>query len=281
MINFFRKIRQNQLLEGKTGKPATPAGGPALPAGRYFKYAIGEILLVVIGILIALQINKWNEAKIDRKTETQALINLKAEFDNNHERLEFIMTIKQKQEDRGRSFLEIISNGNIPISEKIKAKRPGTWNGNWGATNSVLNSLLSTGDITKIQNDSLKYLLTNWSVYVNRYEAQERKHTESSEKRSNYLVDKHYGSIVNQGDHSIKWPGNYYPNDIDEKNEKLVASYINELEYYNLTRRVIASTYILLINATTISENYEKISRLLKQELRNRNIDLSKSNLDR
>jgi hypothetical protein len=47
MIKFFRKIRQNLLMENKTGK--------------YFKYAIGEIILVVIGILIALQINNWNE----------------------------------------------------------------------------------------------------------------------------------------------------------------------------------------------------------------------------
>jgi len=54
MIKFFRKIRQNLLLEGKTGK--------------YLKYAIGEIILVVIGILIALQINNWNEnRKIDQK----------------------------------------------------------------------------------------------------------------------------------------------------------------------------------------------------------------------
>ena len=49
MIKFFRKIRQNLLLEGKTGK--------------YLKYAIGEILLVVIGILIALQVNNWNEER--------------------------------------------------------------------------------------------------------------------------------------------------------------------------------------------------------------------------
>ena len=49
MIKFFRKIRQNLLIENKTGK--------------YFKYAIGEVVLVVIGILIALQINNWNEAR--------------------------------------------------------------------------------------------------------------------------------------------------------------------------------------------------------------------------
>lgn len=47
MIKFFRKIRQSLLSEGKTG--------------RYLKYAFGEIILVVIGILIALQINNWNE----------------------------------------------------------------------------------------------------------------------------------------------------------------------------------------------------------------------------
>lgn len=49
MIKFFRQIRQNLLSEGKTG--------------RYFKYAIGEIVLVVIGILIALQVNNWNEER--------------------------------------------------------------------------------------------------------------------------------------------------------------------------------------------------------------------------
>ena len=47
MIKFFRQIRQSLIMENKTSK--------------YFKYAIGEIVLVVIGILIALQINNWNE----------------------------------------------------------------------------------------------------------------------------------------------------------------------------------------------------------------------------
>ncbi len=53
MIKFFRNIRQNLLNEGKTTK--------------YFKYAIGEIVLVVIGILIALSINNWNESRQQKK----------------------------------------------------------------------------------------------------------------------------------------------------------------------------------------------------------------------
>ena len=52
MIKFFRKTRYVLMEKNKTGK--------------YFKYAIGEIILVVIGILIALQINNWNENRINK-----------------------------------------------------------------------------------------------------------------------------------------------------------------------------------------------------------------------
>ena len=59
MIKFFRHIRQNLIMENKTSK--------------YFKYAIGEIVLVVIGILIALQINNWNENRKNNLWEQQFL----------------------------------------------------------------------------------------------------------------------------------------------------------------------------------------------------------------
>lgn len=65
MIKFFRKIRQKLLEEGKTI--------------NYIKYAIGEILLVVIGILIALQINTWNQNHQQAKLEKRILM----EIDNN------------------------------------------------------------------------------------------------------------------------------------------------------------------------------------------------------
>jgi len=54
MIKFFRKIRYNLMEPGKTGK--------------YLKYAIGDIILVVVGIFIALRINNWNEQKKENDT---------------------------------------------------------------------------------------------------------------------------------------------------------------------------------------------------------------------
>ena len=73
MIKFFRKIRQNLLSEGKTGK--------------YVKYAIGEIVLVVIGILIALQINNWNEDQKRKALEKNMLENVVENLEQNCDKL--------------------------------------------------------------------------------------------------------------------------------------------------------------------------------------------------
>ena len=70
MIKFFRKIRQNLLTENKFGK--------------YLTYAIGEIILVVVGILIALQINNWNEQSKESKLELEILIGLSNDLANNN-----------------------------------------------------------------------------------------------------------------------------------------------------------------------------------------------------
>jgi hypothetical protein len=66
MFKFFRQIRYNLLKDRKTGK--------------YLKYAIGEIVLVVIGILIALSINNWNEDRKERISEQKIINRLITEF---------------------------------------------------------------------------------------------------------------------------------------------------------------------------------------------------------
>ncbi len=100
MIKFFRKIRQNLLVENKTRK--------------YFKYAIGEIVLVVIGILIALSINNWNE---NRKVDGEILKSL-IEIRNNliSDSLNIRQTsIKKSQDiDIQATVIQALENRNIP-----------------------------------------------------------------------------------------------------------------------------------------------------------------------
>lgn len=71
MIKFFRQLRQNLIMENKTSK--------------YLKYAIGEIVLVVIGILIALQINNWNEQKRSENIGKQYLAGIKNNLSSDNE----------------------------------------------------------------------------------------------------------------------------------------------------------------------------------------------------
>jgi hypothetical protein len=85
MIPYFRKIRKKMADDNRPLKPAWPAG-------RYMRYAIGEIVLVVIGILIALQINNWNEERKTRIVTHEYLNNIKndllADSVNYHEILD-------------------------------------------------------------------------------------------------------------------------------------------------------------------------------------------------
>ena len=66
MIRFFRKIRQQLAIDNK-------------PL-RYMRYAFGEVVLVVIGILIALQINNWNEIKKTESKIRNSLVALKSDL---------------------------------------------------------------------------------------------------------------------------------------------------------------------------------------------------------
>ena len=66
MIKFFRKIRYSLVKQHKTG--------------TYLKYAIGEVLLVMVGILLALQVNNWNEKHKSQRKEISNLKSLRSEL---------------------------------------------------------------------------------------------------------------------------------------------------------------------------------------------------------
>lgn len=85
MILFYKRLREKLLQSGQTK--------------RYLLYAMGEIILVMIGILLALQVNNWNEERKERDRESQALIRLYFESEN------IIADIKEDIEIMG-SFIE-------------------------------------------------------------------------------------------------------------------------------------------------------------------------------
>jgi translation initiation factor 2 beta subunit (eIF-2beta)/eIF-5 len=96
MIKFFRKIRQNFLMENKTGK--------------YFKYAIGEIILVVIGILIALSINNWNSDRIDYIKEQNLLKELKSDYLSNVKEIEVTLNQMITQKEAYERIFDYLDN---------------------------------------------------------------------------------------------------------------------------------------------------------------------------
>jgi hypothetical protein len=72
MIKFFRHIRQSLIMKEQKNEPTSVKTS----TGRYLKYAIGEIVLVVIGILLALQINNWNEGEKRKRLKSNYIMSL-------------------------------------------------------------------------------------------------------------------------------------------------------------------------------------------------------------
>ena len=148
MIKFFRKIRYDLIDKNK--------------AGKYFKYAIGEIVLVVIGILIALQINTWNEDKLNLKTQTGILKTLLTELKENQQQINAIVLdyewIYSSSEYLSRNFNEDL--------KKLRNSRLDSLIGGviyipeYYPTTSVMDLVISTGQIQLIKNDSLKLAIT-------------------------------------------------------------------------------------------------------------------------
>ena len=181
MIKFFRKIRQNLLMENKTGK--------------YFKYAIGEIVLVVIGILIALSINNWNEKRKIRDNEIIYLNNIKRD-------LQLSITEMNQFIDKQNSLI----NSANTVLEHINGKPVDDWNSinkqlvdiyTWKSFYLIDNTyqeLKNSGNFAIISNDSIKNDLLNLDLLYKKL-----KHTEN-----------HWRKVAEQ----TLYPGSYEKQDI-------------------------------------------------------------------
>ncbi|WP_350293375.1 DUF6090 family protein [uncultured Croceitalea sp.] len=161
MIKFFRKIRQNLLTEGKTTK--------------YFKYAIGEIILVVIGILIALQINNWNENRNAKNKEKLLLKELNTEFKLN--KIQFDSA--QYYHNRAVKSAEYIIS-KFPIDIKtIDFDSLGLhshymrWYYTFNPSEGITNALSSSSSYDLISNNDLRKTLISWSDVLKDYQEEE------------------------------------------------------------------------------------------------------------
>jgi len=106
MIKFFRKIRHRLLTENRTRK--------------YTLYAFGEIFLVVIGILIALQINNRNEIRKEQILTGKYLVGFINDLERDIKQLDTLIDVRKKQSLSANVLLNIIESNELDIDEFYK-----------------------------------------------------------------------------------------------------------------------------------------------------------------
>jgi hypothetical protein len=134
---------------------------------KYLLYAIGEIVLVVIGILIALSINNWNENRKELFNETKILKTLNAEFKQNRSTLDSTLTLLSSAE-KALSFVlkNIKPKPNINLSPR-KLDRVlllTISNPYWKRSEYTLRNLENSGKLSALSNEVLKTKLYEWSL---------------------------------------------------------------------------------------------------------------------
>jgi hypothetical protein len=146
MIKFFRKIRQNMLSEGKTGK--------------YFKYAIGEIILVVIGILIAIQLNTLKNKSDKRNEEITHLDNILSDLKQDQTEL---IKIIERRKSKSESAKIMESFYHTKKVDNLKDYYSNWTNVlYWEAHNPsfiTFKELINSGKLSSLSNEKIKQLL--------------------------------------------------------------------------------------------------------------------------
>ena len=152
MITLFRRIRQKFIASGFVSK--------------YLLYATGEVALVMIGILLALQVNNWNEERLERQKEQEILQDLKVEFEANLFDLQRVLNAHRKIYAELKEIQQITLSGDFenPALDSLTFAlvKWFTFTDRPGASSNLLNS----GNLNLISNKELRDLITQWSGIV-------------------------------------------------------------------------------------------------------------------
>ncbi|MGB5418200.1 DUF6090 family protein [Algibacter sp.] len=218
MINFFRKIRQNLLKEGKTTK--------------YFKYAIGEIILVVIGILIALQINNWNENNKNKKSEHKYLTYLSKEIRNDSVSLEYSWFRARPKKIESLNLAKDYILGNLKIDDTLSFINKVSFGGvnsraSFQGSSNTFDELKSTGALNLIMDDDIRTQIMSYynnKVFIRDY-------------IDNIRSD--YADYVN----SIKVFNSKYPDSINTPEIPRILLKMKADEFHSLINQELTYTY--------------------------------------
>jgi len=157
MIKFFRKIRQKLLNDNNFSK--------------YLLYAIGEILLIVLGIMIAIQLGNLNQNRKDSLREQRILVDLKNEVESNLNSIDRIIFEKQNIISICSKFLE--STGKDTVwnqAQNFDSLLVKTIVSGWkfNPENAVLLELINSGKLDLIKSKELRYLLTSIPGHISK-----------------------------------------------------------------------------------------------------------------
>ena len=206
MFRIFRRIRRDLLAS-----PAT---------NRYLLYAAGELVLVIVGILIALQINNWNEERIEQNEIREYALSLSAALERDMEMLvpvemQIRASIRQAEEVasyiRDRS-LDEISNADLFFLSTHIGYRPYGWN------RAALEQLKAAGGLRQMKNKLLAERISDYDALTQHLDQDYREDEESARAILDLtmsLVDLNYAS---EGlEHVMTWEDGFTESDIEER----------------------------------------------------------------
>ena len=151
MLRFFRQIRQKLIMTDNTRK--------------YIYYALGEILLVMIGILLALQINNWNEDRKERDREVSYLIRLNENLNDDGIKMDGRINFFGQIQDYGKVAIDYLEGNTTAVQNEwdiLLALFQSSQIWPLILSNSTYDELKSAGELSLIRNENLRAKLANY-----------------------------------------------------------------------------------------------------------------------
>ena len=235
---------------------------------KYFKYAIGEIILVVIGILIALSINNWNENRKNSSIEKETLISLKSDLTSALEQLneKIIQNIDYKTRDS--ILLDVIHfKKEISIDSLESLTLNHIWSPGFDPELGTLNEILSTGKMGIIKNVSLRKHISTWNKYMDELMEVDDKlaYFDLQVKTPLYSKQLPYkngmSKLINNGSDL----GYQFPKSNFEWNSKTL---LQSKEFENMLSNYMIYSKIQRIRLLDIKQNINEMIALINQDIK-------------